>query len=379
MKTNNSDSKTIKSLFAILCIAFCITATAKTCKSTAPTDGKPTIIAANHPDIVYVGRFSFKQPKAPKMGWTACQIYASFTGTSISAIIKPGSGYFMAQIDDKPAVKIKSPANDSIMTIATGLSKGTHRIALTQCDEAILVKFPTFHGFVLDAGATLDGKPKMPTRRIEFIGNSITCALGVEDHTPALNGNAVECQNAYLSYAAETARRLDAQYQVVARSGIGVYRNNGGNKMGDTKVMPYYYPHALFSGDSEMWNFNRFQPDVVCINLGTNDTAQQYVITLLTTALTKFVKTLRGYYPQAKIILLSGTMRRGQRLADLTSSLDETVAKLLDEGISDIYRLDFTPADGSLGYGTGKHPSLKQHLQMADELTPFIQKIMGWE
>lgn len=51
---------------------------------------------------------------------------------------------------------------------------------------------------------------------------------------------------------------------------------------------------------------------------------------------------------------------------------------LLTKAMTDLYRLDLTPADGSLGYGTAMHPSLRQHTKMAEELTAFLRQIMNW-
>lgn len=334
------------------------------------------LVTADNENIQYVGRIDYSNPKALKFGYTGTQIHTAFTGTSVAMKMKPNSGYYMVEIDKEKARKIQSK-EDSVVVIAEGLKEGSHRLTITQCDEAVLVKFPVFYGLLLDEGATLS-KVQLPTRKIEFIGNSITCALGVEDTSVKHNGPTLINQNAWLSYAAETARRLNAQYMLVSRSGIGVYRNNGGAKTGDKKVMPYYYPHSTFSDTSQQWDFKRYTPDVVCINLGTNDTSQEYIISMFTDAFTKFVESVHKRYPKAKIVLLSGTMRKGKRLADLTGALDETVKRLKDKGIDEVYRLDFTPADGSLGYGSGMHPSQRQHQKMADELTPLLKKIMNW-
>lgn len=45
--------------------------------------------------------------------------------------------------------------------------------------------------------------------------------------------------------------------------------------------------------------------------------------------------------------------------------------------MTDLYRFDMTPADGSLGYGTAMHPSLRQHTRMAEELTAYLRQIMN--
>lgn len=43
-----------------------------------------------------------------------------------------------------------------------------------------LFRKPEFRGFVLDKGCQLIEAPALPERKIEFIGNSITCGYGVE-------------------------------------------------------------------------------------------------------------------------------------------------------------------------------------------------------
>ncbi|MDE5868909.1 MAG: lipase, partial [Muribaculaceae bacterium] len=171
-----------------------------------------------------------------------------------------------------------------------------------------------------------------------------------------------------------------AQCQVVARSGIGIYRNNNGNVMGDKNVMPAIYPYMQFAMSGEKWDFSKYTPDVVCVNLGTNDTTNpRYEISLLTDAYKKFLKTLRGHYPNAKIVLLTGTMLKGQRLADVKKAHQDAIADAKARGDNEVYSFDFTPDDGSLGKGVFNHPSRKRHEKMAEELVPFIREITGWE
>ena len=120
---------------------------------------------------------------------------------------------------------------------------------------------------------------------------------------------------------------------------------------------------------------------MVCINLGTNDTTlPKYRTDLLTKAFCKFLRDVRDHYPHAKIVLLTGTMLKAgsQRLADLQQAEDDAMADAKRRGDNEVYRFDFTPADGSLGYGTHKHPSMRQHEQMAEELTAFLQRLMNW-
>lgn len=335
------------------------------------------IVRPSDPGFRYVGRISFANPDAPRMGFTGAQIYANFTGTSVSMIMKPQSGFFVAVVDSGKPITVQS-LKDSVVTIAKGLKPGTHSLAIYQSTEAPDVEFPVFYGLKLDPGAGLDKAPVLPTRKIEFIGNSITCGKGALDTTQKKNRDDIAFESWFLSYDAEVARRLNAQCMVVARSGIGIYRNNGDPKGGTEYTMQHFHQRTLFTIDSEMWDYSSYQPDLVCINLGTNDTAQSYDVQLLKKGALQFFGDVRQRYPKAKIVVLTGPMRSGQRLADQKAALDYAVNQLKAKGDKEIYRFDFPHDTGKYGYGTGMHPSTGEHKYMADLLTPYLQKLMNW-
>jgi hypothetical protein len=139
------------------------------------------------------------------------------------------------------------------------------------------------------------------------------------------------------------------------------------------------YPNTLLYNDKYKWDFSRYTPDLVCINLGTNDTSTTGADSLL---LLKGFKNLyhqvRSHYPMAKIVLLCGCMMSGNQLLSAQQALDTTLDYAHQQGDSEVYRFDFTPHDGSLGYGADWHPSMRQHEKMANELTPFLKKLMKW-
>lgn len=335
------------------------------------------IIMPSDPGFRYLGRMSFKNPDAPRMGFTGAQIFATFEGTSVGMLLKPNSGYYVAVIDGGKPIRVQS-RQDTLVVIKQGLNKGMHRITIAQDTEAIDVGYPEFYGLKLDSGCLLGEAPQLPERTIEFIGNSITCGKGALDNTRDKAVDNIAYETWYQSFDAEVCRRLNAQCMVVAKSGIGIYRNNGGKKNGDADNMQFYYPRTLHSADSEMWDFSQYHPQLVCINLGTNDTAQFYDVKLLEKAAKTFFGDVRKRYPDAKIIIMTGPMRTGRRLADQKTAIDAAVSQLKAEGVKDLYRFDFPYDTGKHGYGTGHHPSAGEHQAMADMLTPYIQKIMGW-
>jgi lysophospholipase L1-like esterase len=329
-------------------------------------------------NIQYVGRINFSNPERPYFVYPGVQIIASFQGTSLRMMAKPESGYFMVQIDDAEPFKVAFRGQqDSIVSLATALPKGTHRAHITYCIEGYELR-PEFRGFWLDKGCQLVASPPLPDRRIEFIGNSITCGYGVESTNPSEHFS-YETENHYYTYAARTARALGAQYQVVARSGIGIYRNYDGPKTGNSDNMPNEYPYTNYHDKSQLWDFSRFTPDVVCINLGTNDTSTGTADQKrLEKAYGDFLKTLRSKYPQAKIVFLTGAMLNGKELSIVKAALDKVANDAHHQGDENVYRFDMTPQNGDLMIGADWHPSVWQQEKMGHELTGYLRGLMKW-
>lgn len=334
-------------------------------------------IKPSDPNIAYIGRVSLTDPEKAVFTYPGIQLRANFTGTSAKLQAKPGSGYFMVEIDDLEPYKVQSKKTDSTVVLAVNLPEGEHSLILTYVNEGLVMK-PEIHGLLIDDDAKLLGKPTLPQRKIEFIGNSITCGLGNEGNPNAKKFD-YSMQNQYYTYEAIASRELDAQCFVVARSGIGIYRGNNGNVKGDRQNMQTVYPYLNFGMTGEKWDFNRYTPDVVCVNLGTNDTSNPgYDMSLLTNAYINFLKTLRSHYPKAKIVLLTGTMIKGKRLEDVKAAHAAAIKDAKARGDNEVYSFDFTPEDGSCGKGVFNHPSRKRHEKMAEELVPFLREITGW-
>jgi lysophospholipase L1-like esterase len=107
-------------------------------------------------------------------------------------------------------------------------------------------------------------------KKIEFIGNSITCGFGNDDKEIRCNNGSkwYDQHNAYWSYAPCIARSLGADFMLSTISGAGIYRNWNS----DGPTVPQQYESAYLRMDSaRRWNFKNYIPDVVVIALGTND------------------------------------------------------------------------------------------------------------
>lgn len=363
----------------ILTITLCmLAALAGSAATTLPVRG--TVVSPANENIQYVGRVCFDNPQRPRFTFPGTQINARFTGTSLRLWCKPKSGYFMAQIDGAEPFKVAFTGDrDSIVALATALPQGDHELRLMYVIEGYELK-PDFRGLVLDSGARLLPPPPLADRTIEFVGNSITCGYGNEATQPSDHFE-YATENHYLSYAQLTCRALGARAHVVARSGIGVYRSYGGPKTGTPdNVMTTEYEYTNLYDRSERWDFSRYQPQVVCINLGTNDlSTNNYDAKLLRAAYKTFLRQVRSHNPRAKIVMLCGSMLNGKELDIARSAMDAVVDEARKDGDAAVYRFNFTPIDGSLGYGADYHPSVWQHQLMAAELTAYLRGLMQWK
>ena len=336
-----------------------------------------TSMSADDAHIVYMGRISHRIPKAVTFTYPGVSIFVNFEGTSLRMKAKPGSGDFMVEIDDQLPYRISFTKDDSVLTLAEGLPEGVHRARIMYILEGFELK-PVFEGFYVDEGCSLAEAPVLPERRIEFIGNSITCGYGVESNDRN-DPFTYETENHFYTYAAKTARALNAQHLVVARSGIGIYRNFGAPTSGSKDCLPAMYEQVMFTDPTELWDHSLYTPDVVCVNLGTNDTGDgKYDFGLLTDGYRKFVSHLRDIYPKAKIVLLSGSMLSGKPLDDVKRAMDTVVSERKQAGDSEVYRFDMSPQTGALGYGANWHPSMRQQQKMANELTAYLKELMNW-
>ncbi len=328
-------------------------------------------LSASDPHITYMGRTAVTPDGNVAFNYPGVTALLDFEGDSVAMLTSPGSGSWMVEIDSMAPVRINVGATDSVITLGRDLGPGVHRARVAYCIEGY-EHHPEIRGFRLPSGATVHPAPVKGGLKMEFIGNSITCGYGTEADSAQVHFS-YDTENHCLGYAYLTARALDADFNMVCRSGIGMYRNYNGPREGnDKETMPLEYDYTMLYDHSQPWDFGRFTPDVVCINLGTNDTStSNYDIDLYEQAYGRFLDRVRANYPEAKIVLLTGSMLSGRELADVTGALDR-----LASSRQGVYRFDMTPEDGSMGYGADYHPSRARAARMAEELTAYLRTII---
>ena len=335
-------------------------------------------VSAEDPLIEYTGRIDFSKPEAPSFAYSGVSIRACFEGSRAVAILEDekGENFYNVILDGEVVRTIHTAKGEHTYVLADGLTGTNHEIELFKRTEVSFGK-TTFRGFELESGATL--KPLFTKRNhlIEFIGNSITCGYGNE----GLNGETFgpETENHYLTYAAITARNFNARHIAVSKSGIGIYRNYDGPAEGNEDCMPNFYDRIFLYDETPKYDFAE-QPDVVCINLGTNDfstiggDSALYVSNYL-----RLINTLQTKYDHPRIVCLLGSMMNGDVLEEVRGYLKYIVETANDKGNGSVTFFEMSLQTGDLGIGIDSHPTVAQHQKNAAELTEYLSALMGWQ
>ena len=316
-------------------------------------------IDADNPLIQYTGRINHADPKAPIMWWPGSDVIANFEGTSVNVKLHDyGDNYFYVIIDDGPPSLLNLTRGTATYTAASGLADAVHKVRLfkrTETQEGEVA----FRGFELDEGKTLVAPPARPRRRIEFFGDSITSGHSVAS-TSGDTGNADGKDN-YYSYANLTSRNLEAEYHCISVSGVGLYVDTWG--LGGTMQTLYYDRESA----STTWDFSRWLPHLVVINLGQNDSWGDYSQSGAQDNYIGFARTLRGKYPDAHIILALGSMAATRAGSPWPGYLQYAVDEL-NTSYNDpkVHGLVFP-------FGGGSHPTVARHADMAAQLTEFVR------
>jgi hypothetical protein len=332
----------------------------------------------NH--IRYEGRI-FADSSSAHLYWPGTQIEIYFKGSSIGGVFYDNTGKnYYNLILNNDSIKIFRP--DTIKKeyqLFDGLPDTIHNLKIykrTEWNRGTT----QFYGFVPGKGSKLIGRPPAKKRKIEYYGNSITAGFGVEDYSGQDRSDSVFTNN-YLTYAALAARHFNAEANYIVRSGIGVMVS------WFPLIMPEMYNRLNPNEPESNWDFSKYKPDLVVINLLQNDAYlfnspkskeylyrfennpkpnEEYIIQSYAT----FVKSIREKHPQAAIICMLGNLSITKEGSPWPGYVTKAVQRLNDP---QIYTL-FVPFKK-----TGGHPRIEEQKKMGESLIRFVHKKLKWE
>lgn len=332
------------------------------------------VFSPSDPSVTYVGR-TFIQDKKVSFDWAGVYFRFRFTGTSLSLKISDTkSNYYDVFLNDSWHSKVNFRGQDTIIHLFCNLDPGVHSVSIHKCTEGNEGK-TTLHEILLDEGASLLPSINKERYKIEFIGNSITCGFGTETNNPQ-EKYTPETENSYHSYAAITSRYFDADYVLTAHSGIGVVHNYGDKKGLSEYTMLHRFFNTLDNTKDENWDFSKWKPDVVVINLGTNDFSQEIKPTKadFIKGYKKLLSSVRKVYGNIPIFCLTSPMSNSLQF----ESVKEACESYADAQVYFIPMLSHT-LKGKNDLGAAYHPSYTGQRKMAMLLIPYISSVMNWD
>jgi hypothetical protein len=332
----------------------------------------PTFYAANDSLIQYTGRIDFSNSKKPRIWAPGAYLKVRFKGNSLKFLIRNEAGkgtalnYLEIIVDHHKPRRIQlSSANDTVTAAQNLDGSKAHTAMIVKDTEGI--SYIEIEGLI--TGKLLPLKHKV-SRKIQFIGNSITCGFGNDTtKTTCSKGKWYDHENAFMSYAPVTARKLNARWVLASVSGIGMIHSCCGMKI----VMPQVYGHLNMRNDSIPDQFHRPQPDVVTICLGQNDGIQDS--TDFAGAYVKFIERIRNHYPKAQIVCLNSPMADKKLNTVLQHYITGVVDAMHQKGDKKVTKYFFSIQNND---GCANHPSMKQDKLLASQLSAYLKKLMHW-
>lgn len=239
--------------------------------------------------------------------------------------------------------------------------------------------------------------------KIEFIGDSITSGEGTIGSKPEEDWISMWF-SAINNYTAITAEALNAEHRVISQSGWGVLTSWDNNPHYN---IPEYYDKVcgLLTGEKnealgafKQNDFDSWQPDIIVVNLGTNDsgafnspewkdevtgethkqrlnedgTPNEKDLKAFEEAVTNFLIKLRKYNKNAHIVWVYG-MLGTPVMPSIYRAVDTYIKETSDKRVS-VFQL---PNNTDETVGSRCHPGVLSHEKAAKELTGYVKEILA--
>lgn len=285
-------------------------------------------------------------------------------------------------------------AGNNEITVATGLSYGTHRVKVVrqsdcECPTLSLIKIRTYGNIVTKA-------PKNNDLYIEFLGDASQTGWGVRledsffaNYNPSEQQSTArnkENQDGTLAYPYVAAQKLGADAYVFARQGVGMAASyhttskivNGKSVTvcnGTAGMIPTMYDYVSINSTTKYEQTRT--PDIIVIEAGGTDVNSRLLdmvydndkvgidVSRAEEISKDFLLSLKAKNPNVKIIWCYGFGDSNVKFAEYV----ENVVKSAGGANKGIYTLKL-PANKRYGYA-----SAKEHEAVADILVSKIKQI----
>lgn len=307
------------------------------------------------------------------MGYTNSCFTLHVSASCVRALLRTGENDpvnapgLRVYVDDEAFTEIVLEKTETEVVLARFPKEEEHTIRVVKITEAAM----SFVGVVfLDVDGLLLTVPSDTRTKALFIGDSITCGYGVHGAPDA--EYTVRDEDGEQSYAAIIARDMNLNAEWVSVSGYGIFVDYTGNP---ENIIPKIFPYTNAFYDKETReDYSRFDPELIIVNLGTNDQGsldKPFVLAGFKSRYESFLYTLRIAYPKAKIICVLGTLAPG-----IYPYVQEVIDRVKEAGMNDIYGFGLPFHDFEHDGMASGHPTLITHTKDAKRIEEFIRTVM---
>lgn len=311
------------------------------------------------------GRTVHDADGALRSGWPGVYFEGRFTGRAVDVGVETKREQVRVLIDG--VEKARLGEGFSGRKRIGGLRPGAHVVRLERLTESQPGDF-RFLGFWPVDGKALPMTARV--RQIEIIGDSHS--VGYADTSTVRDCDAAKVHattDTQQAYGPLLAKRLDADYRVIAWSGYGIVRNYDGKAPGES--LPFLYSRIIPGETAQLRVRDAWHPQLIVIYLGTNDFSTQVKpgeAWADEVALRKawhqryvaFVREIAANQPQARFVLVGGP--------SFATDVQSVAAELATSKINVTTMRTPEMALDSCHW----HPSLKDQRALADALEKTV-------
>ena len=327
-------------------------------------------------DLKWLGR-TYVSEGQHFFNWTNAGFEFNIDGTGATALLtsncpETNQAYLKVYVDGEHTNTIQLTQASMTVALAENLSDGPHTIKVIKRTNG-RSSTAALKELWLDEGTEILPKNKVASRKMQFVGDSITVGYGSMDW---LNPSkwTTDSEDGSITYAALTGQYFGADYHTIAVSGRGIIANV--DNTDPENRAPFMYEFTDWNLKTPSWDHSLYQPDVIVINYGTNDKAASSITGHTTeqfkAAAKDFVKQVRRDNPNAQIIYAYGFMGDPYK-----TEVEGLINELKAEGDSKVHYLYLKP----IGAGEQSlwHPTSAAHADRAQTLIAKVNEITGWD
>ena len=334
----------------------------------------PRTYRADEAPVRFVGRTETTS-RGVSFDWSGTWIDIRFEGSSLTMRASDtGRNFFNLTVDSEPCEKFTTKGDSCLVVLFDAPeARGEHLLRIQKATEGEQGRV-TIHDFTTD-GRLLPVDDCAQARHIEFYGDSLTCGYGTESQSGD-EPFRPETENCRYTYAAYTAARFGADYNLVSHSGRGLIRNYGdAEPISDPANTMSTKAFRLYDTQPEpLWDFaaSPYRPDAVVITLSTNDfsTPPHPTGEAFAAGYRRFIGELRAAYGQDMPVLC--VVHAPEAVEAVRQAIDGLPATAVADISWGVY-------NRTSDLGASEHPNRFGQEKMAAIVIDRLAELTGWQ